>query len=427
MSTPVALILGADGFIGRHIAFDLRAAGWTVIASAQRIGPLKAMGFEVHYADLADKITHQPGFWMPVLDRCDAVINCAGILGGDADIARHVHETAPRALYEAMAEARPGGMRGVLLSAVGIDDAATQFAKTRRAGEAVALASGITVLRAGLVLGDTSFGGSSMIRGLAAAPLVSPVIGDGAQPFDPIHASDLALVIRQLLDKPAVEKVLEIGGPDTVSQAEMIQSYRAWLGLPVRRILRLPLLLARVMGRLGDLMSLGPISSDAVAQLQAGVKSDVRKHPQGIDAPRGFSVFHKARPAGTQDLWHARLYLMRPALRLVLAFMWLASGILGLLLPTDQFLPLITADVPDTVLVLAARLGGIVDIGIGMLMLRGRQMMRLVWTQMAMIGAYTLAFTALAPALWLLPLGGLLKNIPLLVLVALQGVLERER
>ncbi len=46
------LILGADGFIGRHLAFGLRAAGWEVVASARRCARLARMGFETLEADL---------------------------------------------------------------------------------------------------------------------------------------------------------------------------------------------------------------------------------------------------------------------------------------------------------------------------------------------------------------------------------------
>jgi hypothetical protein len=47
--------------------------------------------------------------------------------------------------------------------------------------------------------------------------------------------------------------------------------------------------------------------------------------------------------------------------------------------------------------------------------------------QLGLVGAYTLAFTVIAPALWLLPLGGLLKNLPILVLILVWMVLEDER
>jgi nucleoside-diphosphate-sugar epimerase len=48
------LVLGADRFIGRHIAFALRDAGWDVTAQARRTGRLAAMGFAVLPADLTD-------------------------------------------------------------------------------------------------------------------------------------------------------------------------------------------------------------------------------------------------------------------------------------------------------------------------------------------------------------------------------------
>ena len=50
-SPGTVLILGADGFIGRHLAFGLRAAGWKVIACARRTARLERMGFDVLEAD----------------------------------------------------------------------------------------------------------------------------------------------------------------------------------------------------------------------------------------------------------------------------------------------------------------------------------------------------------------------------------------
>jgi len=119
---------------------------------------------------------------------------------------------------------------------------------------------------------------------------------------------------------------------------------------------------------------------------------------------------------------------MRPVLRLVLAFMWLAAGALGLFLPAAEFLPLIASELlPDPALIGMARLGGVVDLAIGLALLRAWYLPQLVWVQAGMVLGYTAAFTLLAPALWLLPLGGLLKNIPVLALIALHGILESER
>jgi uncharacterized protein YbjT (DUF2867 family) len=427
MAGPRVLLLGADGFIGRHLAFGLRRDGWEVIACARRPGRLAQMGFATLRADLADPRTHDPGFWAPHLAADEtgpvSVVNAAGLLTGTPARMAAVHEAAPAALYGAMAD----GARGVLISAVGIDTADTGFARHRRAGEAIAARHPVTILRAGLVLADTSYGGSSLARALACLPGLMPVVGDGTQRFNPIHADDLALTVAACLRAPPPPGPHPLGGPEVVTQAAMLRALRGWIGLRPVPLLPLPLRLARLIGGLGDALALGPISRSAVDQLSAGVLAEAGAELPGPQ-PRGFSEFLAARPAGSQDLWHARLYLLRPLLRLTLAFLWLASGLIGLGLPAADFLPLVAGSgLPDGVLVILARAGGLADLAIALALLRGWRLRAMAWVQGAMIAAYTLAFTVLAPGLWLLPLGGVLKNLPLLVLVAIHGVLEDER
>ncbi len=419
---PDVLILGADGFIGRHIAFALRRDGWTVLTCARRTARLERMGFATLRADLADPATHDPGFWSDALSGAQAVVNAAGLLTGPEHRFQAVHHHAPQALYDAM----PNGCTGLLISAVGIDTADTPFARHRRAGEALAGEHGLIILRPGLVLGDTSYGGSSLLRALAACPLVTPVIGNGDQPFNPIHADDLAQSVSGLLNNPPDPGTYPIGGREQVTQAGMLRTYRSWLGLPAVPLLHLPPGVARAIGRIGDLLQLGPISRTSVAQLTAGVLAPPTSLAQVSARP--FSEFSTARPAGTQDLWHARLYLFRPVLRLALAFLWLASGLIGLFLTPAQFLPLLPAGfLPDPVLIALARLGGLADLAIALALLRGWRLRMMAAAQLAMVLIYTVAFSLLAPALWLLPLGGLLKNIPIIVLILLHAVLEDER
>ncbi len=418
------LILGADGFIGRHLAFGLRAQGWRVLASARRTERLSQMGFEVLRADLAGPEAAEAEGWRARLTDVTHIVNAAGVLSAPVAVSEAVHVHAPEAIYGAL----PEGARGVLISAVGIGESETEFARHRRCGEKVALAHGITPLRVGLVLGETSYGGSSLARALSALPLVTPVVGTGTQRFNPIHAADLARVVDRLLRHPA-EGMQEVGGPETVTQTEMLQGLRGWLGLGRVPVLRLPVRLCRLIGRLGDAMRLGPISATSVAQLQAGVLARPSEAVRALpEPPRGFSEFLAARPAGTQDLWHARLYLMRPVLRLVLAALWLASGAIGLFLPASDFLPLVAGSgVPDTVLIALARLGGVADLAIALALLRGWRPRLMAGVQAALVLGYTAAFTALAPVLWLLPLGGLLKNLPVLALILLIFILEEER
>lgn len=412
------LVLGADGFIGRHLAFGLRAAGWQVTAQARRVERLAEMGFATLKADLTDPATHAPAFWAKALPPGTALVNAAGLLTGTEAQFALVHRAAPRAALQALQGP------AVLVSAIGTG-ADTPFARWRRETEAVF--AGHTILRPGLVLADTSYGGSSLLRAFAALPWRLPVVGTGGQLFNPIHAADLAAVVAECLEAPPGPGPWEIGGPEVLGQADLAGALRRWMGLPAARVLRLPLPLARALGRLGEALRMGPVSATAVAQLEHGVLADPAPLLARIGTrPRGLSAFLAARPAGTQDLWQARLYLLKPLIRLVLAAMWLASAALGLFLPAAEFLPRFGA-LPGWLLEIMARAGGVADLMLGLALLRDWRPLRVAQAQIALVAAYTAGLTLIAPGLWLDPFGGLLKNLPVLALLLVHLALVEER
>ena len=119
-------LLGADGFIGRHIACHLRQHGQHVTASARSTKALENIGFATHKADLT-----KPVNWGKALSGVDAIVNAAGLLNGSEAHMQAVHSEAPSALYQAAITA--GARKLVLISAVGIE-ANTPFAHHRRAG-----------------------------------------------------------------------------------------------------------------------------------------------------------------------------------------------------------------------------------------------------------------------------------------------------
>jgi len=418
------LLLGADGFIGRHIAAHLRARGHEVLACARRASALESMGFATFKADLL-----KPVDWASAVVGCQAIINAAGLLNGTEAEMDIVHRKAPASLYAAAKEA--GIKKIILISAVGIETD-TPFARHRRAGESVASTSGVpwVILRPSLVIGESSYGGSSLLRALAALPFFTPMVGNGQQVFDPIHADDLAATVRQALETGALDgQTLSPCGPERVTQSRMLADLRAWLGQRKTRPLPLPMPFARALGWLGDKLKLGPVSTAAVNQLETGVAADYAAfHAASNQSPRGFSDILRTRPAGSQDLWHARLYLIRPLIRFALMALWLVSGIIGLLLPPERFLGGLTGvPLSPEALTIAARLAGGIDIAIALGLLVAWRLPQLAVVQLFMVATYTLAFGLLAPALWLAPYGGLLKNLPILCLLLVHKVLEEDR
>lgn len=413
------LLTGADGLVGRHIAFALRIAGHEVLASARRTDALQAMGFQTLRADLADVAAQDPAFWMPHL-KGRHLVHAAGLLTGTEAAFQAVHQDAPKAMLAALDR----DCRAVLISAVGIA-ADTRFARWRRSTEALFAAQ--TILRPGLVLAETSYGGSSLIRALAALPVVTPVVGSGLQPFNPLHAEDLALVVMMCLAHPPGPGAWEIGGPQTITQTDLIRGYRRWLGLADRPVLRLPLALARALGRVGDVLDLGPISATAVAQLQSGVVADPGPLLAKIASrPRGIGQILGTRPAGTQDLWQARLYLIKPLIRFILAGLWLFSAALGAFAPLATFLPSVPA-LPPLLALALTRLGGLADLALAVALLTNWRPQTTAYAQLALVAAYTLGLTLIAPALWLDPFGGVMKNLPILALILVHLTLIKER
>ncbi|MGX9354874.1 DoxX-like family protein [Roseobacteraceae bacterium S113] len=71
--------------------------------------------------------------------------------------------------------------------------------------------------------------------------------------------------------------------------------------------------------------------------------------------------------------------------------------------------------------------GGLIDLAIAAALARNWRPYLMGWAQIAMVGAYTIGLSLMAPVLWMLPFGGLLKNLPVLMLIVVWMVLERER
>ena len=148
-----------------------------------------------------------------------------------------MHHRAPDALYAACEKSVT--RRVVHVSAVGITETDTAYAASKRAGEACLMARDLdwTVLRPVIVIGDDSYGGTSLVRALAAFPFVMPVIDEGATPLEIIHKDDLAEgVVRLVVNAAAVREVLEPAASGCLTLLELVAAYRDWLRLPAGRV-----------------------------------------------------------------------------------------------------------------------------------------------------------------------------------------------
>lgn len=426
------LLTGANGFIGAHLTAALLEAGHRVVAAVRNPAALAARfpDIETVAADMNRDTT--AAAWLPRLKGVDAVINCAGVLqGGRGQDMEAIHHLAPAGLFDAC---REGSVKRVIqISAISADaEVGTEYALSKKRGDdhLKALDLDWVILRPSLIYGEGAYGGTAMLRALAAFPFVTPLIGQGQQVFRPLHVEDLARTLLVSLERPDLARqVLEPVGPKVETVKSIVAHYRAWLGRPPAKILSLPLGFVRLLCRLGDFLGRGPISSTALAQMEYGNAGRETGFIETIGfQPATLAERLRRRPAQTQDLWHARLYLLRPLVRAVLVMLWTVSGLLGLATMQSFGLPLLTeAAIPPalaTVLIVSASLLDLVIAG--MLAVNWRPRMTGLLQLGAILG-YSVVLTWLQPLFWADPFGVLLKNLPILVLVLVQMILAEER
>jgi len=426
------LILGATGFIGRHVTAHLLTEGHTVTAavldtaSVQRRFP----GIGTYRIDM-NRMTSASD-WLPMLENIDAVVNCAGILqSGAGQSADAIHTKAPIALFDACEHARI--TRIVHISAVSAeDDAATEYAATKKAADDDLRSRSLpwVLLRPSLVYASGSYGGTSAIRGLAGIPFVTPLVGRGEQPFQPIHAEDLARAIGQCLTRDdLVHRALDPCGPDTLTLRQIIERTRSWLDFPACRMLEVPETLVRMAAKVGDLVGAGPLRTTAIDQMTYGNVADPSAFQAAIGFhPRSMNDALRSAPSHVQDRWHARLFFLRPALTCSLVILWAASGVAGAFNPPANEARTVAA------LHLPAAWSHLVGVGfscVDLLIAAGLLLARhdrfLAWFQVCLVLAYTVGIGVADPALWADPYGALIKNIPVWIAMITWAALLDEK
>ncbi|MCJ2177329.1 SDR family oxidoreductase [Novosphingobium album (ex Hu et al. 2023)] len=423
------MVFGAGGFIGRHVLSELSAAGYDVVAVVRRAREVERAFPSITVAEMDLASATDANRWRPLLQGIDVVVNAAGLLRG-RDL-HAVHVAMPQALHAAAGEA--GVRRVVLVSAISArPDVATDYSLTKLEGEQVLRGSGIdwTILRPSLVYGDGSYGGTSLMRGMAGLPLFVPLPGKGDFFFTPIHVRDLARSIRIVCEDTAFTgQTLEPVGPETLDLRQLLERYRSWLGFGTARLLTVPMPVMRMLGRLGDFAGDGPIATNSLVQMIAGNAGNSEAFADAIGfEPVSLEQALRDRPAQVQDRWHARLFFLAPALRAMLVFLWLASAWLGLVHGAEQTARF-TAELglPDALVAPLRISSSLLDIGIAAMVLFDRRARWATPVQLAAVLGYTLVIGIALPALWLDPLGPLLKNLPILLLIAVHGAIADKR
>jgi uncharacterized protein YbjT (DUF2867 family)/uncharacterized membrane protein YphA (DoxX/SURF4 family) len=427
------LVTGAYGFIGAHIVAALTAAGHEVVCAVRgaRIDA-RFPGLRAIACDMAHDVRSED--WLPRLAGVEAVVNCAGILRErGADTYAAIHVQAPLALFHACVQA--GVRRVIQISALGHADDGEFIASKHRGDTALmTLELDWLVLRPSLVYSVRgSYGGSSLLRGLAGVPDLLPLPGHGGQPLQPIAAEDIGTTVVAALARPQVTReVLELVGPDVLSLRDYVLAWRRWLGFGRAYTLAVPAPLARLACTLGEHLGHGPLGNTMARMLDRGnvgaADAATRLRERLGLLPRSLQHAFAEAPSHVQDRWHARLYFCLPLLRVSMALLWIGSGMVGWLTPTSDVIAAAPgSSLPAGGLLALARTAASAGLLLGALCLLRWRPRLVLGLMLAMLLGYTLAIGIAWPVHWLDPFGGLLKNLPLIVVLAILLVTEERR
>ncbi|SDH00710.1 Uncharacterized conserved protein YbjT, contains NAD(P)-binding and DUF2867 domains [Bradyrhizobium sp. Rc2d] len=429
MSKRTILLFGASGLIGRFVTDDLRARGFRVVGVARKLSPAQQMS--ALDIELPILILDAAALARVLNEHAvDVVVNCLGVLqDGPGSDANAVHRDFVARLLQAIGDSGRA-IRLVHISIPGMVEAdRTAFATTKREAERLIAASGIphSILRPGFVVAPSAYGGSAMLRALAAFPLDLPD-KEMATLFQPVAVEDIAATIAWLaardIDDASVKAVSwDLMQAEPVTMAGVIKQFRHAFGTATWPRLAMPALLLDLGAKIGDLANhLGwtpPLRSTAIAELRRGVTGDPAAWiaATGI-APKTLAETIGRHPARIQDKWFARLFLIKAPIFASLVVFWLVSGFIALFVSYRGAAGILTAHNFPPALVDPITIGtSLMDMSIGVLIaFRRTAAIGLVAGIVASLG-YMVGAAILTPDLWIEPLGALVKTGPAIVLM----------
>lgn len=301
---PIAAIVGGSGFVGRYIAQALAREGWRVRVGCRRpheahfVRPYGVVGqVEPVQCNIRDEAS-----MARLVDGCEAVINCVGILSesGKNSFTATQHEGAART---ARLAAEAGAKRFVHISAIGADaEGRADYARTKAAGEAAVTEAfpGAAILRPSIIFGTEDQFFNRFAKMARLSPVV-PVVG-GSTRFQPVWVQDVAEAATRAAVGKADGGLYELGGPNVYTFRELLE-----LMLRVirrrRMIVDIPFFAARLQGRFLGMLPNPPITLDQVRMLE--------NDNVVADGARGFAEMG-IEPEAPDGIIESYLYPYRP-------------------------------------------------------------------------------------------------------------------
>jgi uncharacterized protein YbjT (DUF2867 family) len=262
-------VIGATGFVGRHVVTRLSEAGHAVVAVSRSGERRPEWGAAVE--PRPGDVTTGAGLGA-ALEGADAVVHLVAIPRETKG--RTFAQVNVRGTQRAVEAASAAGVRRfVHLSALGVtDDPKLDYLYSKWLGEEIVRNSDLewVVLRPSLLFGPGD-GFFSLVRTTLKwwSPGIVAIPGDGSARFQPLAVDDLAIAVeRSAVEPDRAGSVHELGGPaywtyreivDEVAKVTGMRRFR--LGMPIPLLSALTTVTDRVV-------PIFPVSHDQISSLQ---------------------------------------------------------------------------------------------------------------------------------------------------------------
>jgi dihydroflavonol-4-reductase len=252
-----ALVTGATGFVGSHLAEALRRRGDDVTAlarSAAKAQALTPLGVRIIAGDLHDKAA-----LARAVEGQDVIYHVAGVIAAlsendfmaaNREGTRHIVEAARAAgnprfvLVSSMAAGGPSP-RGNPLKGDEPPRPVTAYGRSKLAAEEVVKASTLdwTIVRPPMVYGPRDHEVLKVFR--IARFGIAPVFGDGTQELSAVHGADLADALIAAAGTPATSRrIYYASHPDIFTSTRFVRSVAGAMGRPVA-VIKVPITVGR--------------------------------------------------------------------------------------------------------------------------------------------------------------------------------------
>jgi nucleoside-diphosphate-sugar epimerase len=242
------LVTGAGGVIGRVVALQLLSGGHEVVALVRKSESISFdhNGLSWCVGDVKDR---------ELLLRCtrnvDIVVHLAAAKSDEKD-SYEVNVGGAKNLLNVCIENRVSGIINTSTISTKLSEKGL-YAKTKADADDVFSSGSIPTitLRPSIVYGDSRSGIFGTLIKFTKLPFV-PVFGKGDFTFKPIHVSDFAIIVQNLISKPFTGySVYDVGGLEEVSFNNMIQMISKGIHGKSARLMHIPVsigfLFARVL------------------------------------------------------------------------------------------------------------------------------------------------------------------------------------